>query len=163
MADVELPTADNGAWSWVEDATATLEDAGTAIYHAKFTPGDTANYNTLENVEVKVQVDEKPSAVPAAVSADNRTYDGTAKPLVNVDNSTLVGGEMQYALGTATEASQPYGKAIPTVTDAGTYHVWYKAVGDQAHADSEPAVVEASIDGTRLFDHAFKLFLYVRP
>ena len=33
------------------------------------------------------------------VTANDRTYDGAEKPLVNVDNSTLVGGTMQYARG----------------------------------------------------------------
>ena len=89
-------------------------------YHAKFTPNGTANYNTLENVEVSISVSEKLSAVPATVTANNRTYDGTEKPLVNVDDSTLVGGTMQYALGTETEATQPYTTSIPAKTDAGT-------------------------------------------
>ena len=60
------------------------------------------------------------NAVAATVTANNRTYDGTEKPLVNVDNSTLVGGTMQYALGNATEATQPYTTSIPTGTNAGT-------------------------------------------
>ena len=54
------------------------------------------------------------------VTANNRTYDGTEKPLVSVDDSTLVGGEMQYALGTETEATGSYTTSIPTATDAGT-------------------------------------------
>ena len=29
--------------------------------------------------------------------------------------------------------------------DAGTYHVWYKVVGDKNHNDTEPAVLEAQI------------------
>ena len=145
LADVALPTADSGAWSWVEDTTTTLENVGMAIYHAKFTPNDTANYNTLENVEVEIQVAEKPSAVAATVTANNRTYDGSEKPLVNVDNSTLVGGEMQYALGTATEATQPYTTSIPTATDAGTYFVWYKVVGYDNHNDTAASCITVTI------------------
>ena len=48
---------------------------------------------------------------------------------------TPTGGTMQYALGTATEATQPYTTAITTATDAGTYYVWYKVVGDGNHND----------------------------
>ena len=93
---------------------------GTTTHFAKFTPNDTDNYNIIDNVEVSISITEKPLAVPATVTANSRTYDGTAKPLVNVDASKLVGGTMQYALGTATEATQPYTTSIPTGTDAGT-------------------------------------------
>jgi len=145
LANVALPTADNGAWSWVEDTTTTLENVGMATYHAKFTPNDTANYNTLENVEVEIQVAEKPSAVAATVTANNRTYDGSEKPLVNVDNSTLVGGEMQYALGTATEATGSYTTSIPTATEVGTYYVWYRVDADDNHNDWGPYPVTVAI------------------
>ena len=69
--------------------------------------------------EVTVTIN-KANAVAATVTANNRTYDGTDKPLVTVDNSTLAGGEMQYALGTKDAATQPYTTSIPTKTDAGT-------------------------------------------
>ena len=42
---------------------------------------------------------------------------------------------MQYALGTATGATQPYTTSIPTATEAGTYYVWYKVKGDENHLD----------------------------
>ena len=92
LAEVALPTAENGVWNWEDDTTTTLNELGMTTHFAKFTPNDTNNYNTLENVSVQIKVAEKPMAVPATVTANNRTYDGTEKPLVNVDNSTLVGG-----------------------------------------------------------------------
>ena len=52
---------------------------------------------------------------------------------------------MQYALGDANGATQPYTTSIPTATDVGTYYVWYKAAGDADHADSQPAAVTATI------------------
>lgn len=70
--------------------------------------------------EVTVTVN-KANAVAAAVTTNNRTYDGTEKPLVTVDDSALVGGEMQYALGTKDAATGPYITSVPTGIDAGTY------------------------------------------
>ena len=64
---------------------------------------------------------------------------------MSVDDSTLVGGEMQYALGTATEATEQYTTSIPTATEAGTYYVWYRVIGDANHYDCEPSCVEAII------------------
>ena len=55
------------------------------------------------------------------------------------------GGEMQYALGTASEATEAYSTAIPTATEAGTYHVWYKVKGDENHSDTDPAHVAVNI------------------
>ena len=52
---------------------------------------------------------------------------------------------MQYALGTSTEAIQPYTTSIPTATNAGTYYVWYKAKGDENHLDSDPKCVSVVI------------------
>ena len=94
--------------------------------------------------EVTVTID-KADAVPATVAANNRRYDGTEKPLLTVDDSTLAGGEMQYALGTETEATEDYATSIPTGTDAGTYYVWYKVVGDENHLDTQAVCVTSMI------------------
>ena len=89
----------------------------------------------------------KANAVPATVTANNRTYDGAEKSLVTVDNSTLDGGMMQYALGSdaTTEPTEGWNTSIPTATDAGTYYVWYKVVGDTNHNDTEPKCVTVNI------------------
>ena len=52
---------------------------------------------------------------------------------------------MRYALGSVTEATGPYTTSIPTATDAGTYYVWYKVVGNSNFSDSEPSYVEVTI------------------
>ena len=49
---------------------------------------------------------------------------------------------MQYALGTKTEPTGEFSTAIPTATDAGKYHIWYKAVGDAEHGSTEPQHLE---------------------
>jgi len=89
-----------------------------------------------------------PLATPATISPNNRTYDGTEKPLVSAEDDA-VGGTMQYVIGTDDQTAPTTGwdAAIPAATDAGTYYVWYKAAADTDHVDSEPACVVATIRG----------------
>jgi uncharacterized repeat protein (TIGR02543 family) len=88
------------------------------------------------------------NAVAATVTANNRTYDLTPQPLVKVDNSTLVGGTMNYAIGTnATTApdDSAFTPTVPTDLNAGTYYVWYYVKGDANHNDTEPKCVKVEI------------------
>ena len=128
LADVTLPDG----WIWA-DSTQSVGNVvdPAATFKANFAGDD--NHNAASDVDVTVTVN-KANAVPATVTANNRTYDGTEKPLVTVTGEAT-GGEMQYALGTATEATQPYTTSIPSKTDAGTYYVWYKVKGDENHVD----------------------------
>ncbi len=100
---------------------------------------------TLEN-DTFFNVECLPTASPATVTANNRTYDGTQKPLVIVSGGAI-GGEMRYALGTANRANDAYSSSIPEATAAGTYYVWYKVSADESHGDffaSRPIVVMIS-------------------
>ena len=86
----------------------------------------------------------KPAAtVTKAPTAKSLTYTGQAQGLVNAGEAE--NGTMQYALGTKNAATGTYSASIPTATDAGTYYVWYKAVGDDAHADSEAKCITVTI------------------
>ena len=66
------------------------------------------------------------------------TYDGKAQELVTA--GTAKGGAMRYSLDGETWSDK-----VPTGTDMGAYTVWYKAVGDDQHADSEPQKVTSTI------------------
>ena len=101
------------------------------------------NYNALATTPITVTIN-KANAVAATVTANNRTYDGMNKPLVNVTGEAK-GGEMQYALGTKEAATEEYTTDIPARTDAGTYYVWYIVKGDEDHNDLQAVCVETSI------------------
>lgn len=94
-------------------------------YAAQF-KSDSDSYTVkVEGNELKLdlsQEHDKANAVAATVTANNRTYDGTEKPLVAV-SGTPTGGTMQYALGkdATTVPTSGWGEAIPTGTNAGTY------------------------------------------
>ena len=92
----------------------------------------------------------KADSTAATVTANNRTYDGTEQPLVTVEGEPT-GGTMQYALGTETKATEQYTTSIPTATDAGTYYVWYKVVGDDVHLDTDPVCIKVKILNTGMF------------
>ena len=82
---------------------------------------------------------------PTAIQ--NLVYTGNTQALVAA--GTAEGGEMQYALGenaTTAPADNLYTTSIPTATNAGTYYVWYKVVGDENHNDTNPTCIELTLN-----------------
>ena len=102
-------------------------------------------------------ISEKVAAVVEKVPEPKElTYTGSAQELVEA--GTASGGTMQYALGTKNAATGTYSASIPKGTDAGTYYVWYKAVGDNAHSDSKAEVISVTIQKKgEAHTHTFKL------
>lgn len=106
-----------------------------------FVTYDSANLSEL----TKLVVEQKPPATVSTVPvARDLTYSGMAQELVTAGEAS--GGTMQYALGNADAApAEGWGEGIPAAIGDGTYHVWYRAVGDADHIDSEPVCVEVAI------------------
>ena len=131
-----------GSFTWKDSTIApAVSDSQTTNYDVVFTPTD-GNYGTAE-CKVKLTVNKADSAVTKAPTAKTLTYTGSPQALVSA--GTAEGGEIQYALGTMDAATEPYTTSIPAKTDAGTYYVWYKAVGDSTHTDSKPVCVTVTI------------------
>ncbi len=123
----------------------------------------TADYGAGEDT-ARFEIAKAPSA-PAQVTANSRGYDGTEHPLVTVNESSLVGGTMLFALGNDADTEPAnYAETIPTAVDAGTYTVWYFAKGDANHSDSKAGCVSVSIKGRALSSNMTKVepaaFLY---
>ena len=74
------------------------------------------------------------------IAQENLTYIGQEQALITAGSVTKY-GTMQYSL---TE-NGTYSQVIPAGTDAGTYTVWYRVIGDANHNDTAPASVEVSI------------------
>ena len=101
-------------------------------------------YDSTGDKEYWAKWTESPtSTVTTAPTPKTLTYNGQAQELVTA--GTAEGGEMQYALGTKDAATGEYSTSIPTATDAGTYYVWYKVVGDSNHLDSDAGYVTVTI------------------
>ena len=118
------------------DSTQPVE-AGIYIVRLHIEEGD--NYIADDTLSfVAFEIRKADSVITAAPTPADLVYDGTAQNLINAGTAT--GGEMQYSLDGTN-----YSSAIPTGTDAKTYTVWYKVVGDDNHNDTEPKKVEVTI------------------
>ena len=135
-----------GQFSWETGTTEpAVSDSNSTEYEVLFTPTDTENYETVScNVKIKVNMADIVVSGITTPTPKTLTYTGSAQELVTA--GTAEGGTMQYALGTATEATQPYTTSIPTATNAGTYYVYYKVIGDGNHLDSEVKSVPVNIE-----------------
>ncbi|MBR1860811.1 MAG: hypothetical protein IJ796_02965 [Lachnospiraceae bacterium] len=116
------------------------KDAGAYTASITVGTGDAAKTASVDFTIAK----ENAATVTEAPTAKNLTYNGSAQELVTAGTAT--DGEMQYALGTKEAATEDYTASIPTATEAGTYYVWYKAVGDSDHLDSDPECVVVKIN-----------------
>lgn len=93
-----------------------------------------------------IDADKAPAAtVKTAPQAKDLTYSGQGQAPVTAGEAE--GGTIWYAID-ENDTDVPdsgWSKDIPKGTDAGTYYVWYKAVGDNSHRDSEAKCCEAEI------------------
>ncbi|MBQ7168881.1 MAG: hypothetical protein IJR63_03140, partial [Synergistaceae bacterium] len=93
----------------------------------------------------EITVNEKaPARLTFTPSATWTIYDGTEKALLNED-ARYEGGRIVYGLGGDSTEPSEYGTDIPTATEAGTYYVWVKLIGDSNHDSSEPVCVSSTI------------------
>ena len=112
------------------NVTVTGSQTNAGDYTATATELTNANYKLPANATHPFTINKAASAVttvPAAVSG--LEYTGSAQALVSAGAAN--GGEVQYRLATDSK----YSADIPTGTDAGTYNVYYKVVGDANHND----------------------------
>ena len=125
-------------------SAATPDNTTAGIYDIVASGASAGDNYAISYTKGTLTISEKqPATVTKAPEAKTLTYTGSAQALVTAGEAT--GGTMQYALGTATEATEPYTTSIPTKSDAGTYYVWYKVIGDSDHLDTLPMCVEAVI------------------
>ena len=96
------------------------------------------NYTEATSGELTLTI-EGAAATGTVTAVENLTYNGQAQNLVTA--GAVTGGEIQYSL----TGGDYYTDTIPTGTDAKTYTVWYKVVGDENHSDSAPTSVNVTI------------------
>ena len=102
------------------------------------------------------------SAVVAQAPAPKKglKYSGATQKLI--EEGVAEGGVMQYALGTKNEPTEEFSTAVPEVTNAGKYYVWYKVEGTDGHEDCaatlmKPAVSIAPISVSVIVDDEMKI------
>ena len=94
-----------------------------------------------QDIVVTVQrADIRSSLITPPTAQENLTYTGHEQALITA-GSVADYGTMQYSL---TE-NGTYSQDTPAGTDAGTYTVWYRVIGDANHNDTAPASVAVRI------------------
>ena len=112
--------------------------------------GDKADNYKLpaENTTVFAITKAAPLVKKAPEADSYLVYTGLDQELISEGESDH--GEMQYALGNESGATDPYASSIPKAANSGTYHVWYKIIGDDNHKDSAAVKVDAAISKAAL-------------
>lgn len=114
LADVTLPENDDGVWSWKDEDTTSVGNAGGNSFTLIFTPNDT-NYNQVE-VEATVTVGK----AALTVTADNVTIAyGEPKPDFTAQITGFVNGEGKGDLTGTLEFDCAYVAGSPV----GTYPI----------------------------------------
>ena len=113
----------------------------------------------LTDAEDKLAVLQAMSEVSAKTGSD-MTYTGKPIQLINTPTTKLPAGyKMVYAVTSENKAptdEKLYTTDIPTETDAGTYYVWYKVVGNENYIDTEPVCVKVTIAEEKKQDEPVK-------
>ena len=142
-------------WYKVEDGNATAVGSATTknqfdLSAQKLSAGRhtfrfSATCNGYEKMSKDIVVTVEKASIGASritppTAQENLTYTGQEQALITAGSVTS-GGTMQYSL---TE-NGTYSQNIPTGTNAGTYTVWYRVIGDENHNNTTPASVAVSI------------------
>ena len=128
-----------GTFDWTNPITKPNK-AGDYQAEWTFTPAEGYEEYATATGTVTIKVNKATPAFTAPTAQENLTYTGQEQALITAGSVTS-GGTMQYSL---TE-NGTYSQDIPTGTDAGTYTVWYRVIGDANHNDTEPASVTVRI------------------
>ena len=115
LANVNI--AATTGWSWM-DSTQPVGDASTTpkTFKAKFTPSDTTNYKTVENIDVSVTVGKKTAPTLEDIK-HNLLYTTTSTQVANVGRAGMPedAGTLTYAKGTAPMLVPVTGSTTPVV------------------------------------------------
>ena len=91
-----------------------------------------------KNVTIRAVFNKQTPTVTAPTAIAGLVYDGKSQPLITAGSTT--GGTMMYDLGNGN-----WGTSIPEATNAGTYEVYYKVVGNDEYEGTENQKFTVSI------------------
>lgn len=129
-------TSENGTYS----ETVPI-DAGD--YWVKATVAGTNNYNGATKT-AQFKINKADSTVKTAPAEKELTYNGAAQELVNA--ATTDDGTIEYKLG----KDGAWSANIPTATNAGSYKVYYRIVGDSNHNNFENEILSVNVTISKL-------------
>ncbi|MDD6481470.1 MAG: Ig-like domain-containing protein [Lachnospiraceae bacterium] len=125
---------------YYDQAGSLLASAPTEAgdYTVKIDVAEGTDYASGTDIEVGSFTIERATPVPT-VSPASPVYNGNAQNLIAEGNTT--GGTLQYSLD-----NENWSGSIPTGTDAGSYTVYYKVVGNHNYTDVDVQSVDVTID-----------------
>lgn len=115
--------------------TGLTDNAAKSVF--LYAQGTDGSNSAVTRIELPAYQPAAPSVT--APTANTLTYNGTAQPLITAGSTS--GGRMEYRLGDTGD----YSGDVPMATDAGTYTVWYKVVGDDTHDSAAEQIFSVSI------------------
>ena len=138
LADVELPYADNGTWTWQADLTTSVGPAGTSSFIAVFTPND-SNYNTVTpTVQITVNKADPECTFPTNLKATYGQTLADVTGLPTVDNGHF---EWEQSSDTVGNAGTNYKNLKFIPNDQNNYNVLTQSVAvEVSKADPNPTV-----------------------
>lgn len=129
-------TSENGTYS-----ETVPTEAGS--YWIKATITGTNNYNGATKT-AQFKINKADSTVKTAAAEKELTYNGAAQELVNA--ATTDDGTIEYKL----DKDGAWSANIPTATNAGSYKVYYRIVGDSNHNDFENEILSVIVTISKL-------------
>lgn len=126
--------ADNGSGDNLVNNKEDLKNPGYYLAQIEFIKGTKwlVTYFSVVDNSKKDPKYEPPTANPGL------TYNGEEQILINEGH--VEGGQMRYKLGGGT-----YSTELPTATNAGTYTVYYKVMGDASHNNTAEQSITVKI------------------
>lgn len=127
-----LPTTDDSRWA----NTATATDAGTYYVYVCI-KGDDNHSDTSASLVGTVTINKVNVSLTAPTLKTGLTYNEDSQDLINAGSVT--GGDLYYLVNTTGSTPNKddanWNKNVPQGSDAGTYYLWYKVIGDKNHSD----------------------------
>ena len=123
----------SGTYNLTSAPTATNVADSKTVYYQVSAP----NHNTTTG-SYTLTINKAAGSVTTP-SAKSLTYNGSVQTLINAGSSTT--GTIQYKLGTGS-----YDTKLPSATNAGTYTVYYKVIGDANHNDVSEKSLSVTIN-----------------
>lgn len=150
----EVSATDNRGNTFLPDGNYQVsyrnnQNAGTA--YAIVSNVDSGNCTLAQTVEIPFTINPAaPSIKTAPAGKANLIYSGQEQELI--DAGTTADGTLEYSLDGISFSAD-----IPKGTDAKTYPVWYRIVGDQNHKNSDPERFEVTIAQKEITDAVLAL------
>ena len=143
QALITAGTAEGGVMQYSQDGTTwgTELPKGTnaGTYPVYFRVVGDANHNDKAAESFNVDIAKADVTFTAPAAGAGLVYTGAAQTLITA--GTAEGGVMEYSQDNAS-----WGTELPQATNAGTYPVYFRVVGDANHNDLVAAFVNVTID-----------------